>query len=260
VLLWLAPALAIGHNERVFGANALAPGSGAFKYEYPGQLSGTIYSGDRKQPLFNFRRVAIRTNATLEVHRTFTYPDGKPAARERVGYEGDALVLYELHELQIGASGSVRIRRAQQDPSKDIIEFEYRKQAAGPPKVRTEPLRDNTLVADMVGPFLASHWDALARGEKVKCRFIVIPRAETVGFEFLKDSETTQDGREALVVRMAASSLFAAALVEPLLFTVAEAPPHRVLQYVGRTTPKIQERGKWKDLDALTVFDWATAR
>jgi hypothetical protein len=37
-------------------------------------------------------------------------------------------------------------------------------------------------------------------------------------------------------------------------------PPHHVLQYVGRTTPKVEVAGKWKDLDAVTVFDWESAR
>ena len=46
------------------------------------------------------------------------------------------------------------------------------------------------------------------------------------------------------------------ALVNPLFFTIEKASPHRVLQYVGRTTPKIKAGGKWKDLDAVTVFEW----
>jgi hypothetical protein len=29
-----------------------------------------------------------------------------------------------------------------------------------------------------------------------------------------------------------------------------------VLQYDGRTTPKLKDGSKWKDLDAATVFDW----
>jgi hypothetical protein len=50
------------------------------------------------------------------------------------------------------------------------------------------------------------------------------------------------------------------ALVDPIHFTMQKAPPHRILQYVGRTTPKIQAGGKWRDLDAVTVFDWDSAR
>jgi len=87
-----------------------------------------------------------------------------------------------------------------------------------------------------------------------------VPRTETVGFTFLRDPESTQQDRNVLTVKMEASSPFVKALVEPLFFTMEPAPPHRVLQYVGRTTPKIQVRGKWNDLDALTVFDWQSAR
>jgi hypothetical protein len=63
-----------------------------------------------------------------------------------------------------------------------------------------------------------------------------------------------------LLVKMEVSSLLLAALVDPLYFTIEKAAPHHVLQYVGRTLPKIQAGTKWKDLDAVTIFDWATAR
>jgi len=52
---------------------------------------------------------------------------------------------------------------------------------------------------------------------------------------------------------------FVGTLVNPLVFTLDQAPPHRVLKYVGRTTPRTQVTGKWKDVDAVTVFDWKSA-
>ena len=101
----------------------------------------------------------------------------------------------------------------------------------------------------MIGPFLASQWGALAHGEKIKCRYIVIPRAETVGFTFSKSARATWQGQPVLIIKMAATSPFIAALVDPLFFTVEERPPHHILQYVGRTTPKIRAAGNtWKDL------------
>jgi hypothetical protein len=109
-------------------------------------------------------------------------------------------------------------------------------------------------------PFLIDHWDALLRGDKVKCRYIVLPRKETVGFTFFKDSESTWRGHRVLLVKMQPSSTIIAALIDPLMFTIEMAPPHRVFQYAGRTTPKIQAGSKWKDLDAVTVFDWDSAR
>jgi hypothetical protein len=48
--------------------------------------------------------------------------------------------------------------------------------------------------------------------------------------------------------------------VDPLFFRMEMAPPHRTLEYTGRTTPKALVGGKFKDLDAVTVFDWGSAR
>jgi len=249
-----------GYGRGAPGAQTLQPGDEKLKYEEPKYLTGAIYARDGGRLLFNFKRVASRSGSTLHVQRNFTYPDGNLAAREHAVYKGDVLVFYELQETQTGATGSAKIRREEQDPSKGSIELEYIQEAGGRPKSRTEPLQDNLLIDDMVGPFLASHWDALSRGEKVKCRYVVVPRSETVGFTFVKDSRTNQGGQDVLIVRMAASSRFLAALVEPLFFTVEQAPPHRVLCYAGRTTPKIREGSKWQDLDAMTVFDWGSVR
>lgn len=247
----------------VAGAGLMpGPGAAALKYEEPRFLTGAIYGqgADSKQLLFNFRREASRSGEKLNVQRDFTYPDGRLAARERAVYEGNDLVYYELKELETGAGGSARLQHAPGNPAKARIEFEYTQEAGARPKAHTEALTENTLINDMVGPFLLSHWDPLARGEKVKCRYIVVPRRETVGFTFVKDSESTWHGRNVIIVRMEASSPFVAALIDPLFFTIEKAPPHRVLQYAGRTTPKIKIGGKWKDLDAVTVFDWESAR
>lgn len=221
------------------------------RYEEPKYLTGAIYDSGTKELLFRFKRTANRSGSTLHVERDYTYPDGKLAAQERVVYEGDALVFYELDELQIGAKGSAEIQR---DTGR--IDFEYEKKQGIRASERTETLEENTLINDMVGPFLVSHWDALQRGEKVKCRYIVVPRKETVAFTFSKDAESTWQGRDVLIVKMEASNRFIAALVKPLYFTMDKTSPHHVLQYAGRTTPKIRVDGKWKDLDAVTVFDW----
>ena len=46
------------------------------------------------------------------------------------------------------------------------------------------------------------------------------------------------------------------ALIDPLFFTIQKEGKRRILEYVGRTTPKLREGKKWKDLDAVTVFEW----
>src|SRR5262245_46141889 len=62
----------------------------ALAYEEPRFLTGTIYAKglERTNVLFRFTRTATRSGNTLKVLREFTQPDGKPAARERVLYEG----------------------------------------------------------------------------------------------------------------------------------------------------------------------------
>jgi hypothetical protein len=196
----------------------------------------------------------------LKVQRDFSYPDGKLAARETVVYEGDDLTSYGLEELQFGATGSARIQRSPSEQGKGSINFDYSPEAGARAKMSKESLQENTLIADMVGPFLVSHWDALVRGEKVRCRYVVVPRRETVGFTFVKDSDSRRQRRDAVIIKMEVSSRFLAALVDPLFFVMEKDPPHRVLEYTGRTTPKLQTGGKWKDLDAITVFDWDSAR
>ena len=165
------------------------------KYEEPKLLMGTVYAKDsgRQQALFKFKRVATRSGSSLNVLREYTYPDGKPAARERFVYDGDDLVSYALDELQVGAAGSVKVRRDPGIPAKSALLFEYTKDLAsgGKPKTSTEALRNETLTGDMVATFIASHWGELSRGEKVKCRYVVVPRRETVGFTFAKESQTT---------------------------------------------------------------------
>jgi hypothetical protein len=237
-----------------------APGVEYLKYEQPTNLTGSIYpkGSDGQQPLFRFKRVASHSGSALNVVREFTYPDGKLAARERVVYEGDSLVEYELDELQIEAKGSAKIHFTEGNPAKKRIEFEYTtgEGAARRFKPHSEPLQEDTLIADMIGPFLAAHWDVLQRGQKVKCRYIAVARKETVGFTFVRESESSWHGKEVMIVKMEPTSLIISALVGPLFFTIEKASPHRVLQYIGRTTPKIEVRGSWKDLDGVTVFDW----
>jgi hypothetical protein len=230
-------------------------GSPPLKYEAPALLTGTIYAQDSKNALFKFKRTATRSGSKISVVREFTYPDGRPAARERALYDGDNLVSFALEELQIGAAGSATFHRERGNPLKGTIEFEYAKDVSSgaKPKTSTEALRNDTLIADMVGPFLASHWAELASGQRVKCRYLVVPRRETVGFTFIKESETTYQGHKAVILRMEATSPIIARLVDPLHFTIEQAGPHRVFQFFGRMTPKIRVGNAWEDLDALMV-------
>ena len=249
-----------GASQTTCGGDLTNTSGMTLKYEEPKLLLATVYAkdSDQQQVLFKFKRVATRSGSTLNVLREYTYPDGKPAARERVVYEGDDLVSYALDELQVGAAGSVKVRRDPGIPARSALLFEYTKDLASgsKPKTSTEALRNETLTGDIVAAFLVSHWGELSKGEKVKCRYVVVPRRETVGFTFVKESETTLQGQAVVIIKMEPTSLIIKRLVDPVFFTVEKDGQHRVLQYVGRVTPKAKAGSKWDDLDATFVFEW----
>ena len=242
-----------------FTAERTKVGESSSQYEQPKLLSGTIYekNSDRKAVLYKFKRTVSRSGPALNVVREFTYPDGKVAARERAVYAGDQLVSCELEELQISARGTAKVLRDPKGKARGEISFEYvtDPNSSGKTKLNTELLRPDTLVNDMIAPFLLAHWGDLMKGEVVKCRYLALARAETVGFSFVKQSESIWQGKPAVIIKMSATSFIIAALVDPMFFTMEKDGEHRVLQYDGRTTPKIKDGNKWKDLDAVTVFD-----
>ena len=226
------------------------------KYESPKLLTGTLYAmkSDKKSALYKFKREVTRSGNTIKAVREFTTPEGQLVARETAVYERDSLVSYDLEELQIQARGTVNLAR---DPKAEAtIAFKYVSGNNTKTNTSTESLRPDTLISDMIASFLAAHWNDLMKGKDVKCRFVAADRAETVGFKFAKHSESTMQGKPTVIIKMAPSSFVIAALVDPLYFTLEKDGEHHVLQYDGRTTPKIKDGNKWKDLDAVTVFDW----
>jgi hypothetical protein len=249
---WIVPS--------ALGVAPLRTDARGLEAELPRHLTGGIYASDGQRLLFQFQHRAKCAGGRCDARRDFTYPDGRLAATEHVVYQGDAVVSVEFEQPESGAAGCATICHNQSQPDAGTILFKYTQQAGAPARVRTERLRENTLAADMVGPFLKAHWDKLEQGAKLRCRYLVIPRQETVGFTFVKDAETTWRGQPVVLVRMQATSPFVGAIIAPLIFTLQKAPPHRVLQYVGRITPRVRVHGKWQDLDAVTVFDWDSAR
>jgi hypothetical protein len=233
-------------------ANQLRASNSPIDYLNPNVFTGKIYSdASLKQVLFTFRRTATNSGSEIHVLREFNRPDGTLAVREQVVYEGGQMKSFVLEELQNGGKGVAKVESA---GSESKINFDYT--IGSTKKTGSEKFLDEILTADMVGPYIAAHFDEINKGAVVKCRLMSLSRAETVGFKFIKESETTWHGKSVMVVKLEPSSIIIAQVVESLHFVVEKEGMHRVLQYTGRTTPSIQKNGKWEDLDAVTVFDW----
>lgn len=218
-------------------------------YFEPKLLSGSIYDKPAGRLLFTFRRTATQTGDVIRVLREFRAPDGSLVAQERVVYERGRLVRFELDESQINASGHARI-----DPQQ--INFEYTAGPAAKRKRKLETIREAVLISDMLPAFVANHWDDLQRGAVVKFRYLVVPRLETIAFKLTRQVVADLHGKKVVQIKMEPANWIIAQVLDPLLFTVEAEPPHRILQYWGRTTPKIRTGQTWHDLDALTVFNW----
>lgn len=234
-----------------FGSAAHAADVG-IDYLEPQVLTGTVYAdASLARVLFTFRRTATRSGSAIHVLRDFNLPDGTLAARERVVYVGTQLKSFSLEDFQIGSRGSAVVLP---DLGEGKMSFNY---VVGTTRRNgNEKFMDRILVNDMVGPYIAAHWDELVNGNVLKCRFVSIPRAETVGFKFFRESDTTWRGKPVMIVKAQPTSILIAQLVSPLHFVVEKTRPHRVLEYTGRTTPKFRKNGKWEDLDAATVINW----
>lgn len=230
------------------------------KYEEPAHLSGNIYGMgvENGKVLFKSERRATCIGDKVTVTCDYSYPDGALAAHHHIVYESGRLSSFEEQLLQTGDKGSAVIRPDPRNPAKQRIFFDYCAGQGSQSKrsSASEVLEKDTLVDDMIPAFIAAHWEALQKGESAKFRYIVLSRKETVGFKLLKESETTWKGTSVVRIKMDPTSFVIAQLVEPLFFIVEKQGQHRILEYVGRTTPLVKSGNKWKDLDAVSIFEW----
>ncbi len=232
----------------------------AVDYAEPKLLVGNIFAlgPTPTECLFKSERRGTRTGANVLVTCDYTSPNGSLAARDRIVYEAGRLASFEEEELQTGESGSAKIRPDPKNPGHWRVYFEYVIGQGGTAKrsSSSEALENDTLIDDMIPAFIDSHWEALDKGSAAKFRYIVLSREETVGFKLVKETETTWQGQSVVRIKMEPTSFIIAQLVDPLFFVVEKTGKHRILEYIGRTTPVIRNGNKWKALDAISIFDW----
>lgn len=242
--------------QRLVVADPAANWPKASEVAGPARFTGTLYAigSHRQKMLYRFVRTAQRIGSAVRVQRQFTTPDGTVAAVENVFYESNQLVSYSLKEFQANLSGSIEIGPDPAQTGQSRIRIGYAKTLV-PPQGDWQPLAANTLIDDDLYPFLLGHWDALMRGEPVKFRFVSIEWQRTFNFRLVKTGENVVAGQTCEQIAMKPVGFFLSQVVNPLIFTVEKAPPHLMLSYLGRTTPRVQQGGAWKYLDAETVFD-----
>jgi hypothetical protein len=247
----------LGLRSGLAADTASSTATSAYDYAEPKLLTGTLYAmgSDRKKVLYTFRRTATRSGSAVRVERQFLTTNGTMAAVEKVFYESNRLVSYEMLDYQARVSGAIHIEPDPEKPARQDIFISYAHGLA-PPKGRARMLQPDTVIDDTLYPFMLAHWDNLMRGQTVDFHFVSLDWERTFEFELVKTGDSMRNGQPVVLLTMKPASMFVAALVKPLLFTVQKNDPHRILSYLGRTTPRIRKGKSWKYLDAETVFNY----
>jgi len=198
-----------------------------------------------KTLLFKFKKTKKITQERQVETAVYTYPDGRSAVEEQVFFDKNhRLHRYTTEQLQTQEKGFLEIRDQK-------IFFSYTKN--GKTKTNSEELETPFVVGPTMVPYLKKHWAQLMAGDTIKVRFGVLDRRETVGFKYFKYENLRFQQKPAVVIKMKPSSFFIAALVDPLYLTFSP-DGQKLLAIKGRTRPKIKKNGKWKDLDAETLY------
>ena len=249
-----------GLPTNLAAATASTTASPPYDYAKPRLLTGTLYAigSDRKEVLYTFKRTATRDGDLVHVDRQFLTTNGAVAAVEKVLYQSNQLVSFEMQDFQAKVSGAIHIEHIEPDPKNPARPKIFISYAHGlnPPKGRAHTLQPDTVIDDTLYPFMIDHWNDLMRGDTVKFHFVSLDWERTFQFELVKTGDSTQNGQPVVKLTMKPASFFLSPFVKPILFTVQANGPHLILSYIGRTTPRIRKGNSWKELDAETVFHY----
>ena len=190
VARWVA-LLALGWSGLSSGLAADTSSSATtpvYDYAEPKLLTGTLYAigSDRKTVLFTFRRTATRSGSTVHVERQFLGTNGTVAAVEKVLYESNQLVSFEMQDFQARLSGAIHIEPDPENPARQNIFISYA-HGLNPPKGHARTLQPDTVIDDTLYPFMLAHWDDLMRGNAVEFHFVSLDWERTFEFELDED-------------------------------------------------------------------------
>lgn len=211
----------------------------------PGVREGLVYKRDsqKKDKIYSFKRESTGPHSA---RRTYLM-GSNPVVVENIQYDNEGrLKLYEISDYQAKIEGKAEVVDNQ-------IRFSYTEK--NKTKTGTQEYFHNTVVSDELTKFIYKHWDRIMNGEKIELKLVVVARRETVPFKVYKEKELTVDGKELVLIRMKASNFVVASIIRSVQFTFEKKGKRSLLEYEGRTTPKIKtEDGKWVDHDAVTVY------
>lgn len=212
----------------------------------PEKVTATLYGLKSKDDSVLFASVFEAKTEGEVTNSQVVYKDvqGQVAVTEKAQIKGDQILSYEMDRAQTKEKGEFSVKDGK-------IFFSY--EGPNGKKKNEEKVKGSLLSTANFNAFVLSHWADLEVGKGVDIRFAVWDRLETVGFTLQRTGTAEKDGKKMLELRMKPTSFVIAAIVDPIYFWYS-MDDKKLRTMKGRVTPKIQENGKWKDLDARVEY------
>jgi hypothetical protein len=121
---------------------------------------------------------------------------------------------------------------------------------------QSEDISDGFITGPVSLNFIKEHWDQLVKGERVKTRFSVFEREETIGFAFKKKGTEKVKDHDCVILEMRPSSFFVSMLVSPVEIAL-DMKDKTLIRYRGRTSLQTMKDGKMQPLEAEIFYGLA---
>jgi hypothetical protein len=221
--------------------------------QHPETAGAVIYRGSvvplgATTPLYRYERRVTTTPEGLAAAHITRELGGHVLIAEQARFTPDyALRRFDASNRQLGYSGSVLV-------SADGRHLEYRLSRNGKLSTASEAVSDPVVSGPSLHGFIVQHWDALAAGQRVPVRMIVLTEKQTYGFVIRRSAHDAQH----TAFTLTPSSALVRMLVAPLTVSF-DTTSRNVIRYEGRVPPLQPVAGKLQPLDARVDYTMAVA-
>ena len=211
----------------------------------PAHLTTNISPLDHRDDIqFHMTRETKLEGTTESVRNTYTDKDGKEVVVETAFIDKGHIVSFHQDQKQWNSSGDMIVKDGK-------VHFTYTRE--GKTKTAEDDAGADFVVTASLMNYVREHWSDIVKGKAVKFKLGALERREVVAFEIKKEKEMIYNGQPAYVLKMSPSSMFIAALVNPIFFT-STTSGDRLWEIDGRTPLKFKKGDAWKDYDGHTVY------
>ncbi|HEX7675798.1 MAG TPA: hypothetical protein VF412_16595 [Bdellovibrio sp.] len=212
------------------------------------KTSAVLYdlNSQRNEKLYTAIIESTPSSDGAKFHTVFRDLQGKTALEETGLISGADLKDYTIDRPQTNEKGHIEVRDGK-------VYFTY--EGDGKKKTAEEKVSGDILCPANFSAFVRAHWGELNAGTAVPVRYAVWDRRETVGFTLQKMGESDHEGKKWMELRMKPTSFVIAAIVDPIHLWYA-VDSKKLMVMKGRVQVKKQVDGKWKDLDAESVYTY----